>query len=63
MVRFFRYSLGRGRQDYIRPAVRIAYGTDGGISYETALSMTVWELSIVSDELDRISSEVKRRGR
>lgn len=63
MVQFFRYALSRGLEDYIRPAVRLSYGTDGGISYDRALEMGVWELSIVSDELDKISKEIRKQRR
>jgi hypothetical protein len=61
VVCFFRYALNRGPEDYIRPAVRISYGTDGGIGYTEVKNMNIWELSIVSDELDKINKEAKRK--
>jgi len=57
---FFRYALRRGREGIIRSSVRIAYGTDGGIDYDTAENMTIWKRSIVTDELNRINAEAKR---
>ena len=63
MVRFFRYALRKGREEYIIPAVRIAYATDGGISYTEAKNMGIWELSVVSNELERLSNEAKRKSR
>jgi hypothetical protein len=57
---FFRYALGRGRADFIRDAVNISTATDGGVSYETVLSMNVWDISLVNDQIDRINKAAKR---
>ena len=58
---FFRYALNRGREERIRTATRIAYGTDGGVSYSEAINMPVWELSIINDELNKIIKEANRK--
>jgi hypothetical protein len=57
---FFRYALGRGRADYIRTAVNISTATDGGIRYEVVLGLSIWDISIINDQLGRINAQAKQ---
>jgi hypothetical protein len=57
---FFRYALGRGRADYIRTAVNISTATDGGIGYEVALGLSLWDQSVIADQLTHLNREAKR---
>jgi hypothetical protein len=57
---FFRYALGRGRADYIRTAVNISTATDGGIGYEVVLEQSIWDQSVIADQLDKLNREAKR---
>ena len=63
VLRFFWYRVDWDFEKRIRDCLRAAYASEGAISYSEVKDLTVYEFSVINDELYKLQERAKREAK
>jgi hypothetical protein len=57
--KFFYYAIGLSKAERVRQCLKVAYASEGAITYEAAIRLTLWELSAVDSAIEELQKQAK----